>query len=203
LGRPLPVVTRIFVDVCMGLARTWYVWLGLLVVGAVALRQGLATETGRRWSERLLLSTWPFSDVARDLAMARFTHTLATLYSSGIRFNESLDLVAAGVGFQAYGDEIQRARSRVEDGEPLSVALRRGRLFSGLLVGMIAAGEESGTLDRMLERLADVFEARVEVALRGLVSALEPILIIGIGLLIAAILLILGLPFLSLSSTLS
>ncbi len=110
--------------------------------------------------------------------------------------------MASAIGFQAYEREILKARDRVVDGELLSVALRRGRLFSSLLIGMIAAGEESGTLDRMLDRLSNVFEARFEATLRALVATLEPLLIIAIGMLVALIIFVLCVPFLTLSTKL-
>ncbi len=203
MGEDLPWSTRTFVAVSTFLGRTWFVWTLALVGLAVALRRFLAGPRGQGLVQRLALTLWPFKMAAHDLALARFTHTLATLYSSGIRFNDSLPLVATAIGFQAYEREIMKARDRVVDGELLSVALRRGRLFSSLLIGMIAAGEESGTLDRMLERLANVFEARFEATLRALVAALEPLLIIAIGLLVALIIFVLCAPFLTLSTKLA
>ena len=202
MGRPLPVVTQLFVSFCLGLSRTWYIWFGLVFLASVFLPRLAGTQVGRAVFERFLLSTPPFNGVAQDLAMSRFTHTLATLYASGIRVNEALDLVAAGIGLSAYEKEILKARDRILDGDPLSMALRRGKLFSSLALGMISVGEESGSLDRMLERLADIYETRVEVALRSLVAAMEPILIISMGFMIGGIVFILGLPFLSLSQSL-
>jgi len=202
MGEQLPWSTRTFVAVSTFLNRTWYLWTLALVGLGLALRRFLETAAGQGLIQRLTLTLWPFKLASHDLALARFTHTLATLYSSGIRFNDSLPLVASAIGFQAYEREILKARDRVVDGELLSVALRRGRLFSSLLIGMIAAGEESGTLDRMLDRLSNVFEARFEATLRALVATLEPLLIIAIGMLVALIIFVLCVPFLTLSTKL-
>ena len=203
LGRPLPAMTRVFVDSCMFLARTWWLWLGGLFFGGLVLRRLMRLRVAKRLTERLLLRTWPVSGLAQDLAMSRFSQTMATLHAAGLRMDESLDLVASVVGFQGLAEELRKARDRVLDGEPLSVALRRARMFTTMVVGMIAVGEESGTLDRMLTRLAHVYEAQVEVGLRALVAAVEPLLVIGVGLLIAGLLFVLGLPFLNLASSIS
>jgi type IV pilus assembly protein PilC len=136
----------------------------------------------------------------RNVAMARFCRTLSTLYASGVPLGDGLEMVARGLGVPRLEKQVLEVREGVMNGEALALALRRRPDFPALLVGMVSAGQESGSLDRMLDRLAEIYESKVDAGLRAAVAALEPLVIILVGLMVGGTLVVLGLPFLNLGS---
>ncbi|HXE71446.1 MAG TPA: type II secretion system F family protein [Candidatus Nitrosotenuis sp.] len=202
LGGKLPWVTQTFINVALGVSKTWYLWATLLVAGFFGLKAFLRSEAGIRLLDRLKLSVYPFNTLMRPLVIARFCRTLGTLYRSNVPILQALELAGASVGNKVMEDVVHEATRCVRDGEPLARPLARSRLFTQMAIGMIAAGEESGALDRMLESIAEFYEVQVEIRLKALTSILEPVMMIGIGLAVGGVIIIMALPFLQLSKQL-
>jgi type IV pilus assembly protein PilC len=136
--------------------------------------------------------------LVQRLAIARFARTLGTLYSSGVPIVQSLELVASSTGNRVMEEVVRQAVQAVQEGEPLVVALRESQAFTRMALSMVATGEESGTLDAMLEEVAGFYEMQAETMLRNLVSLLEPAVIVGVGLFVAFLIMALGLPMMNL-----
>lgn len=201
LGAQLPVITRVFLSFCTFMANFVWVWVPALIVGLVLFARWTRTDQGSGLIEKVALKS-PLSTLIRNVVTAKFTRTLGTLYGSGVALNEALALVASSVGSRSLEKALLSAREDIQDGQELAVALKRASILGPMVIGMIAAGQESGALDRTLERLADLYESKVEAGLHSLLSIIEPVLIIFVGMMIAFIILVLGLPFLNLASLL-
>lgn len=200
LGFQLPLATRVVVLVGGALASNLPLLVLTLLGLGVLLRYFLATPGGMAVSDRLKLQLPLFSDVFELLYTARFARTMATLYASGISLLESLDMVAESVGNGFVAQSLTTVRERVEGGESFSSCLRGIPHFSRMTAGMVSAGEESGNLDRMLTKLADFYEMKLYSALSALASTVEPVLMIAVGICIGGLIIVMGLPFMNLSS---
>ncbi len=199
LGLQLHWATSVVVTVGSFLARnlTWLViLLGIVGYGFSRYLQG---ESGAKIIDTWKLKVPVLKDLYRLLYTARFSRTLATLYASGIQVMDSLELAADTVGNRVVGDEILAISPRVEGGEALSSCLRESPHFTRLAIGMFAAGEESGNIDQMLHKVADFYELKVYSALESFASVIEPAIMVVVGLLVAGIIIVMGLPFLQMS----
>jgi type IV pilus assembly protein PilC len=201
-GSQLPATTRMFVEVCTTVGAYWYLFVAGLLLILFGLRAWLRSASGSHFLESVLFTLPIFSPLMRFLALSRFARMLGTLYMSGIPLVDGLELVAQSVGSFRMRDAVLAVRNAVKDGQSLSAAARQNRagLFTPLAIGMLHAGQEAGSLDHMLEKLADLYEAKLETGLRGLTTAVEPLVIIVVGIMVAFVLLVLGLPFLNMGS---
>lgn len=194
LGGELPWATQAFIAIGTFLAQTW-IWLSAAAaVAGVAFARFVATPSGRRFRDRALLAMPIVGPLSQRLAISRFARTLSTLHSSGVPLVQSLELVAASMGNVVMASVVKDSMQTVLDGEPIVEPLRRSGLFTEMSVSMLAAGEHSGTLDRMLDKVADYYESQVEVTLRGLTSLLEPAVMIAVGAVVGAIIVAMILP---------
>jgi type IV pilus assembly protein PilC len=198
LNAELPASTQLIM-VLADLMAAW--WPGLLagaLMGLWLLKHLLSTGPGELLKDRLLLRMPLVAPLVRRLAIARFARTLGTLYSSGVPIVQSLELVASSTGNRVMEEVVRKAVQTVQEGEPLVAALRASQTFTRMALSMVATGEESGTLDRMLAEVADFYELQAETMLRNLVSLLEPAVIVGVGLFVAFLIMALGLPMMNL-----
>ena len=202
LGLQLPIYTRMVVLFGGLMARNLTALVILVIVLAYVSIRFIRQARGQEMLDHLRLKLPIFNTVFRLLYTARFSRTLATLYASGIPMLEALDLVKDTIGNRLVAEELQQAIEGVKGGQSISSCLRGSSNFSRMAVGMMAAGEESGSLDAMLNKIADFYEMKVYAALEGLASTLEPLLMVFVGLIIAAIILVMGLPFMNLASLL-
>lgn len=199
LGAQLPLFTRVFMAVCSFLFHWVWIWVPLVLVGAWLFARWTRSEMGGMVIEKLILAS-PLRVLLRNVVTARFTRTLGTLYGSGVPLTECLSLVGSSVGSRSLERGLRDARERVQNGEELAVSLKKVPMLSPMVIGMVAAGQETGALDNTLNRLADLYESKVEAGLHSLLSVMEPVMVICVGLLIGCILLALGLPFINLAS---
>ena len=192
LAYVVPQVTRVFLEskqalplptrMLMALGRFvgaygLYV-LALLALGALAVRTYAGTEKGRRRYERVMMRIPWFGAVVRNVVMARFAHTLSTLLSGGMPLVEALDITRDATGSTVIGDELTRVRQEVSEGQSLAGSLSSGGLFHPMVVDMIAVGERSGELERMLTRSAEALDEEVRTNVEIMASVLEPAMIV-------------------------
>ncbi|PIE71214.1 MAG: type II secretion system protein GspF [Deltaproteobacteria bacterium] len=184
MGATLPVSTQILLIISNGIRSYW--WLMLLIaagVGAV-LQRYAATERGRLRVDRLKL-TLPFvGHVVRHVEVARFARTLGTLVKSGVPILEALKLVQRILTNRVITDGMETVYRRVKEGGHLSAPLQDVAVFPPLAVQMISVGEETGHLDDMLLQVADTYETIVRNLVKRLISLLEPVMILGMGLVV-------------------
>jgi type IV pilus assembly protein PilC len=180
-------------------------WLCALIIGAiwVSSKALYKTKFGLYLFDRLKLKLPVFGKLTHKVALARFSRTLGTLLVSGVPILQALETVAGTVSNVIMSDAIMEARARIREGERIGEPLIKSKLFPPMVVQMISIGEESGALDSMLAKIADFYEDEVDAALASLAAAIEPILIIFLG--VAVLLIILGMfmPMISLIQSLS
>jgi len=193
LDQALPLPTRLLIGMSDFLGATWWLLLILLVLAGVALHRYRRTERGRMAFDRLALQLPLFGRLNLLLATARFSRTLATLLASGVPLLKALEIARNLLQNRLLAKAIADTTDAVREGEGLAAPLRRSGVFPPMVAQMAAVGERSGELETMLMRLADAYEHQVELAIGGLLSLLEPLMILvmgtAVGFIVMAILL--------------
>ena len=174
-----------------------------VVVFFVAMKLFLKTKVGRRVFDRFKLKAPVFGKLNHKVGLARFSRTLSTLLSSGVGILQAMETVAGTVSNDIISDAILEARARIREGDKIGEPLARSRLFPPMVVQMITIGEESGSLDPMLSKVADFYEDEVDAALSSLTAAIEPVLIVGLGGVVGFIVIALFLPLVAIIQNLS
>lgn len=203
LGASLPLPTRLVIR----LSEVFVFVFPLACLGSVGVWWGVrrygVSEEGRRLRDRFLLQTPVLGGISRQVALARFCRTLSTLLASGIPILEGLETTARTTGNVIVEDAVMAARDAVEDGQALSIPLRRDSVFPSMLCHMVQIGESTGTLDATLTKVAEFYEGEVDASARGLLSLLEPVLIAVIGVVVGGIVVAMYLPIFDLVSQLA
>jgi type IV pilus assembly protein PilC len=203
LNADLPLPTRIVIWMSNALVR----YMPFIVVAIVALvlgfRQYYATKNGRRVVDGALLKAPILGMILRKIAVARFCRTLATLLSSGVPILDGLTITSKTAGNAVVEDAIASTRKSIERGETVSAPLKETGVFPPMVTQMIGVGEATGALDTMLSKIADFYEEEVDVAVAGLLTLLEPVMIAILGVVVGGIVISMYLPIFSLISKLS
>jgi type IV pilus assembly protein PilC len=203
LGADLPLPTRIVIALSNGLVR----YMPFIVVGMVALVFGFrayyGTTGGRMVIDRVVLKLPVLGNLMRKIAVARFCRTLSTLLASGVSILEALDITARTAGNAVVEEGIQTTRKSIERGETIAGPLKQTAVFPPMVVQMIGVGEATGALDTMLGKIADFYEEEVDVAVAGLLTLLEPLMIALLGGIVGGIVIAMYLPIFSLINQLT
>jgi type IV pilus assembly protein PilC len=173
-----------------------------LVVGGVAVMAWTALKrpAERKRLDHVLLGLPVLGGIARKFATSQMARTLATLLSGGIPLVQALDVASRSVGNRYVAGELQQIAERVREGQGLSATMRDHGVFPDVAVKMTEVGEQTGSLQEMLNSLADFYDEELETSLERFVTLVEPVLLILLGIVIAALLLALYLPLFQLSS---
>jgi type IV pilus assembly protein PilC len=169
----------------------------------VALKIWYGTPQGRYALDYALLKVPLVGPLLRKIAVARFTRTLGTLISSGVPILEGLDITARTSGNSIIERAITQTRKAVEAGRSLVEPLRETEVFPGMVTQMIGVGEQTGAMDAMLQKIADFYEDEVDAAVKDLLTALEPAMIMFLGVVVGGIVISMYLPLFSLIAKLS
>ena len=203
LGAELPLPTRVVIALSNNLVR----FMPFIIVGFVATGWGFrtyyATENGRRVIDRIVLKMPILGPIMRKIAVARFCRTLSTLMSSGVPILDGLDITARTAGNAIIEDAILTTRKSIERGETIAAPLKETGVFPGMVVQMIGVGEATGALDTMLSKIADFYEEEVDVAVEGLLTLLEPVMIAFLGGAVGGIVIAMYMPIFDLISKLT
>ena len=203
LGADLPLPTRIVIGLSNALVR----YGAFMIAGTVGLSFGLksyyATPAGRRVVDGIVLKLPVLGLLMRKIAVARFCRTLSTLLGSGVSILEALDITAKTAGNAVIEDAIYVTRRSIEGGETIAAPLKQTAVFPPMVVQMISVGEATGALDTMLGKIADFYEEEVDVAVAGLLTLLEPIMIAGLGGVVGGIVIAMYMPIFALISNLT
>ena len=200
LGAELPLPTRVVISLSNGLVRFGpFVLLGM---GAIAygFKAYYATPGGRKTIDALSLKILVIGPLLRKIAVARFCRTLSTLLASGVSILEALDITARTSGNAVVEEGILTTRKSIERGETIAEPLKKTEVFPSMVVQMIGVGEATGALDTMLAKIADFYEEEVDVAVAGLLTLLEPIMIAFLGGVVGGIVIAMYLPIFDLIS---
>ena len=203
LGAELPLPTRIVIALSNNLVRFFPIFAIMFFAVGYGLRTYYATEGGRRVIDGLLLKAPVLGPILRKIAVARFCRTLSTLMASGVPILDGLDITARTAGNAIIEDAIQTTRKSIERGETIAAPLKETNVFPGMVCQMISVGEATGALDTMLSKIADFYEEEVDVAVEGLLTLLEPIMIAFLGGAVGGIVIAMYMPIFDLISKLT
>ena len=199
LGRALPLPTLLLISVSDFLSRFWWALMSGLVVLALWLRKVLRSESGALVWDRLKLRLPLAGNLHRKLAVSRWSRTLGTLLNGGLPLLQALEISQGVVGNRLISQTLGQARESIREGEEMSFSLKQSALFPSMVLEMVSVGEKSGELGKMLERVALALENEVEADLRSLMSLLEPVMILIMGVGVGFIALSILLPILEMS----
>ncbi|MRG96432.1 type II secretion system F family protein [Polyangium spumosum] len=184
-------------------SRAFVSALPFTIVGSIGLVFGsiqlYKNPKGKRMVHKLMLKLPIFGPVMQKIAVARFTRTLGTLLGSGVPILDALDIVARTAGNVIIEEGLVYARARISEGKNMAEPLEEIKVFPGMVVQMVAVGEQTGALDTMLNKIADFYEEEVDVAVSALTSLLEPLLMVVVGAVVGVVLISMYLPIFSLA----
>jgi type IV pilus assembly protein PilC len=199
LGVDLPLPTRIVIALSNFIGSIFGLMILVVFVAmAVALKLWHGTEQGRFILDGMLLKMPLVGILLRKIAVARFTRTLGTLISSGVPILEGLDITARTAGNAVIEKALGQVRKALEQGKNLADPLKETNVFPGMVTQMIGVGEQTGAMDAMLQKIADFYEEEVDAAVKDLLAALEPAMIVFLGVVVGGIVISMYLPLFSL-----
>ncbi len=198
-GAKLPGPTQFLINISNFLQKYFL----LLALGAGAAVYGwfhfIKTKSGRQFWDSRRIKLPLFGSIAHKICLARFTRTLASLIRSGVPILEVLQIVSQTVGNVVMEKAIKDAATDIERGESISVALGKHPIFPNMIIRMITAGEQTGKIDNMLERISDFLDEEIETTLSGLTSLIEPLMIVVLGVIIGGMVICMFLPIFKMS----
>lgn len=198
LGADLPLLTQMTINLSKFVGRFGifiFIAIGIVVY---AIFQYHKTYTGRRVIDRTILKIPIFGVVMKKIAIARFCRTLATLISSGVAILDALEITAKTSGNAIVEDAIMATRKSIEGGKSIADPMRESPVFPPMVVHMVSVGEQTGALDSMLSKVADFYEEEVDAAVQNMLTLIEPIMILFLGVVIGGIVVSMYLPLFTL-----
>jgi type IV pilus assembly protein PilC len=204
LGVTLPLPTKIVI----GMSNFVGSYFGLLIVvgiigGIFGMKTWYGTYTGKFVLDTIVLKLPVIGILMRKIAVARFTRTLGTLIASGVPILEGLDITAKTSGNAVVERALQKVRKALEEGKSLTEPLKECNVFPGMVTQMIAVGEQTGAMDAMLQKIADFYEEEVDSAVKDLLTAMEPVMIVFLGVVVGGVVISMYLPLFTLIGKLS
>ncbi|MDQ7730075.1 type II secretion system F family protein [Halomonas sp. SpR8] len=202
-GAELPALTQMTINLSELAQRYWLATLGFVVVTVLLLKVSIQRSPKVAYLMHVLLLRLPIiGDIFHKSAIARFSRTLATTFASGVPLVEGLDTAAGATGNKVYERAVLQTCQDVATGQQLHFAMRMTNRFPALAIQMVSIGEESGSLDTMLNRVADYYEEEVDNKVDALTSLIEPVIIVVLGTLVGGVVVSIYLPIFSLGSAL-
>lgn len=199
----LPLLTRMVIALS-GIVERYMIFFALFVAICVfGLRSYNKTDKGRHVIDRSLLKIPILGEVFRKIGVARFTRTLATLMTSGVPILEGLSITAKTAGNAILEDIILQLRQRIEEGGNMTDPMKQSGFFPSMVSQMVSVGESTGEMDSMLVKVADYYEEEVDVVVANLMTILEPVLMVFLGIVVGGIVISMYLPMFKLIQVLS
>jgi len=203
LGVDLPLPTKILFFISKMLQNYWYVLLFVPPVGWLALRKYNQTTRGRRQLDYIKLKVPVAGPLVLKMAVSRFARTFGTLTNSGVPMMRALGIVAESTGNVILTEAINSAMNAVREGQQISAPLEESGWFPSMVCQMIDIGEETGRLSEMLTKISDFYDTEVDAAIKGLTAMIEPIMIVGLGIMVGFIAISLMTPIFALQHALA
>jgi type IV pilus assembly protein PilC len=202
-GAALPGPTQFLMGIS-DIVRNYLIYLIIIAGGAVwGWLYYIKTKGGREFWDKQRIKLPIFGPIAHKICLARFTRTLASLVRSGVPILEVLQIVSQTVGNVVMEKAIKGAAQDIERGEGISQALSRYPIFPNMIIRMLSAGEQTGNIDTMLERVANFLDEEIDATLSGLMSLIEPMLIVFLGVVIGGMVICMFLPIFNLANIVS
>ncbi|MCL1078763.1 type II secretion system F family protein [Parashewanella spongiae] len=194
-GAELPAFTQFILMLSRGLQEWWWVFFIAIVAGVfLFIRSHRNSQKFRDQVDGIKLKIPVIGEILHKAAMARFARTLATTFAAGVPLIEGIESAAGASGNAVYRDALLKVRQEVMSGMQMNVAMRTTDLFPDMLIQMVMIGEESGSLDNMLNKVANIYEMQVDDAVDGLASLIEPIMMVVIGTIVGGLIVGMYLP---------
>ncbi len=194
-GAELPAFTQLIIEISRWLQASWYIFVIALIVSIWSFKRAhLNSQIFRDRVDELVLKIPAIGDILHKGAMARFARTLATTFAAGVPLIDGLESSAGASGNAVYRKALIKVRSEVMAGMQMNVAMRTTGLFPDMLIQMVMIGEESGGLDEMLNKVANIYEMQVDDAVDGLSSLIEPVMMVVIGTVVGGLIVGMYLP---------
>jgi type IV pilus assembly protein PilC len=201
-GGELPGPTKVVV----AMSHFMQEWIGPFMIGCTTavvsfLQARKRSRKFKRTTDAIFLKTPIFGSLLRKVAVARFTRTLGTMIASGVPILDGLDIVAKTAGNVIIEEALYDVRSAIAEGKTIAEPLAESGVFPGMVVQMIAVGEETGAMETMLSKIADFYDDEVDTAVDALTAMLEPIMMVGLGGTVGAMLVAMYLPIFKIAET--
>jgi type IV pilus assembly protein PilC len=197
----LPGITKFLLNLSSAMTTYWYLFLGGTIAIVVGTNLYSKTETGERVVETIKLNFPGFKNLNKKIITSRFTQNLSIALFSGVTMIDAIEIVSALLGNKFIQKKLMDARAEVIKGETLSDSLEKMNFFPPMMVSMVSIGEESGSLDDILEKTAEFYDREVEDGLSRMVTMIEPLMIIIMGGIVGFIVLAIALPMFDMYST--
>jgi type IV pilus assembly protein PilC len=194
VGMELPLPTRVVIFASEVLQGFWWLIGGGIVAAVFGIRRYYQTEGGQLVLDKFMLKMPVLGDLLRKSAVSRFTRTLGTLISSGVSILDGLEITAKTAGNRVIHDAVMGSRASIAGGETISGPLEKSGVFPPMVTSMIAVGEATGGLDEMLTKIADFYDDEVDAAVGALLSLMEPIMIVVLGVIVGGMIMAMYLP---------
>ncbi len=199
-GAALPLPTQLVIDLSNFLVNNWFI-----VFGSAGTLMGLffrfaKTERGKEVLHPIFLKLPVFGDLIKKVSVARFSRTLGTMISSGVPILDALNICARTAGNKIVERDVMRARLAISEGKSIIEPLSESTIFPGMVVQMIAVGEQTGALDAMLSKIADFYEDEVDNAVTALKQLIEPVMILFLGVTVGGLVIAMYLPIFKMGS---
>ncbi len=194
----LPMATQILLGLSDFMTGWWFIVIPALVIIPMIIYKFFQTKTGSRIWDTNILRVPNLGMMMRKVAVAKFTRTLGTLISSGVPILQALEVTSQTAGNCVIAEAVDKTRISIREGESIAEPLKSSGVFPPMVVQMIAVGEETGELDKMLTKIADFYDTEVDTAVKGLTSIIEPLVIVFLGIVIGGIVMAVFMPMLKL-----
>ncbi len=200
-GGDLPALTKMVIELSKIFQEYWWAIFGAIIAAFIGIKKLKETSEPFNYAiDKYSLKLPIIGGILLKAVIARFARTLSTMFAAGVPLVEAMATVAGTVGNRLYGNAIMRMRDEVSTGQQLNVSMRQTQLYPNMVVQMVSIGEETGSLDGMLTKVADFYEQEVDDAVEGLSSLLEPLIMAVLGVLIGTLVIAMYLPIFKMGS---
>lgn len=200
-GKELPALTQILIDISDGLRNNWLTIIGVTFAGIYALIAFISSKEGKQALDKFIINAPVIGNVIQKASVARLSRTMSTLLSSGISMIDAIDIAGNTAGNYVIETALKSCKESVSIGRPFHLPLSRQKEIPQMVSQMVAIGEQTGSLDAMLARIADFYEDEVENAIRAMTSLIEPLLMIVLGGIIGFIMVAMYMPIFQMGDT--
>ena len=200
-GHELPALTKAVVGASDFMVESWPKIFGAIAVGVFLIARYRKTPKGRYQLDALVLKLPVIGDVMRKISVGRFCSTMASMLASGVNLLQALTICASSSGNIVMEQFILSCKARIEKGQQLSLPLSENPIFPKMVVSMIQVGEQSGKIDEMLLKISAFYEEEVDMAIKTMLGMIEPIMIVGIGIVVGVLVTAMYLPIMDMGNT--
>ena len=200
-GRELPGLTQAVVNISDFLRNNWIVLTVIFAGLFYAFKKWKSTDRGEYLFDKYMLKAIVIGDLLRKVAVAKFTRTLGTLITSGVPILDGMDVVAKTAGNRVVEEAINNTKQSISEGKTIAVPLEESGVFPPMVCQMVAVGESAGSLDSMLEKIADFYEEEVDTAVDSITALIEPVMMVFLGGSVGTMLIAMYLPIFKIAGT--